>query len=251
MKDRFAEQVAVITGGAEGIGKSIAHRIASEGGKVTIFDVDLQKAESTTSEFAGQGLDIDYDITDVSSKGQVKAAIGGVVARNGKLDIMVNCAAVVGPNSTKIEDVSVSDFDQVYQVNLRGTFLLTKYAIRAMKTRGYGRILNFASIAGKEGNAGMCPYSATKAAVIGLVKSVGKEYAESGITVNAIAPAVIMTSMVEGMDPDQVEYMTSRIPMRRCGTLEEVTSLSCWIVSSEASFNTGHTFDLSGGRAVY
>ena len=128
---------------------------------------------------------------------------------------------------------------------------MTKQAITKMQLNDYGRVLNFASIAGKEGNAGMSPYSSTKAGVIGLVKSAGKEFAESGITVNAIAPAVILTPMVEGVDPAQVKYMTDKIPMRRCGTLEEVAALSCWIVSPEASFCTGFTFDLSGGRAVY
>ena len=136
-------------------------------------------------------------------------------------------------------------------VNLRGTFLMTKYALSIMESRNYGRILNFASIAGKEGNAGMSPYSSSKAGVIGLVKSAGKEFAETGITVNAIAPAVIRTPMVDGVDPDQVKYMTDKIPMKRCGTLDEVAALACWIVSPEASFNTAAVFDLTGGRATY
>jgi 3-oxoacyl-[acyl-carrier protein] reductase len=139
----------------------------------------------------------------------------------------------------------------VVAVNLRGSFLVTKHALGPMAARGYGRILLFASIAGKEGNAGMVAYSATKAGVIGLVKSVGKEFAESGVTINAIAPAVIRTAMVESMDQWQVDYMTEKIPMKRCGTLDEVTALACWVVSREASFNTGAVFDLTGGRATY
>ena len=251
-ENRFEGQTAIVTGGADGIGKSIARRLAAEGARVTIFDISLQNSETTVGESAEDGLPLEFEIVDISSKNQVKTGIQSVVARNGgKLDIMVNCAAIVGPTSTKIEDIRVSDFDREYDVNLRGTFLITKYAVRAMKKHNHGRILNFASIAGKEGNAGMSPYSSTKAAVIGLVKSVGKEYADTGITINAIAPAVIMTPMVEGIDPAQIEYMTSRIPMQRCGTLDEVSALSCWIVSREASFNTASVFDLSGGRAVY
>jgi 3-oxoacyl-[acyl-carrier protein] reductase len=128
---------------------------------------------------------------------------------------------------------------------------MTKYAIKAMAPHNYGRILLIASIAGKEGNAGMCAYSASKAGVIGLAKAVGKEYAETGITINALAPATVMTSMVQAMPQEQVKYMTDKIPMKRCGELEEVAALATWIVSAEASFNTGFTFDLTGGRAVY
>ncbi|MDF1812245.1 MAG: SDR family NAD(P)-dependent oxidoreductase [Verrucomicrobiales bacterium] len=252
MGNRFEGQVAIVTGGADGIGRSIALRLAREGALVTIFDINLQNAEATAGEFAESGISIDYEIVDISSKRQVKSAVGSVVARNGgNLDIMVNCAGIVGPTSTPVDKVSISDFDRVFAINVRGTFLMTRYSIKAMKKNGYGRILNFASIAGKEGNAGMSPYSASKAAVIGLVKSVGKEYATSGITINAIAPAVIRTPMVEAIHPEQIDYMTSRIPMGRCGTLDEIASLSCWIVSPESSFNTGFTFDLSGGRAVY
>jgi 3-oxoacyl-[acyl-carrier protein] reductase len=157
----------------------------------------------------------------------------------------------VGPTSTVITDVRVEDFDEVYRVNLRGSFVVAKQALLRMKKANRGRILLFASIAGKEGNAGMCCYSSTKSGVIGLVKSVGKEFAETGITVNAIAPAVIRTPMVDATDPAQVKYMTDKIPAKRTGTLAEAAALACWIVSDEASFCTGFTFDLSGGRAVY
>ena len=217
-----------------------------------IFDVAVEKAAAACGEFAEDGLRVDSAIVDIADEPAVKAAIDAVAEQNGgRLDIVVNCAGVVGPTSTKITEVSVEDFDQVYAINLRGTFLITKHALEVTEPRDYGRILNFASIAGKEGNAGMHPYSATKAGVIGLVKAAGKEYAETGITINAIAPAVIRTAMVEGCDPAQVKYMTDKIPMKRCGTLEEIAALSCWIVSPEASFNTGFTFDLTGGRAVY
>lgn len=250
---RFTGQTAIVTGGADGIGKVVATRLASEGAQVTIFDISVTNAEATVGELAESGLRADCEIVDIADEEAVAAAIEAVVARsaNGRLDVVVNCAAIVGPTSTPITKVSVEEFERTSRINLLGTFVMTKQAITTMQLNDYGRVLNFASIAGKEGNAGMSPYSSTKAGVIGLVKSAGKEFAESGITVNAIAPAVILTPMVEGVDPAQVKYMTDKIPMRRCGTLEEVAALSCWIVSPEASFCTGFTFDLSGGRAVY
>jgi len=252
MSSRFENQIAIVTGGADGIGKAIASRLAGEGAAVTIFDVSVENSENTVGELAESGLRIGSEIVDVSDKDSVQSAIDAVGSRHeGRLDIMVNCAGIVGPTSTRITDVLEDQFDLEYAVNLRGTFLVTKYALLAMEQANYGRILNFASIAGKEGNAGMSPYSSTKAGVIGLVKSVGKEFAETGITVNAIAPAVIRTAMVDAVDPAQVRYMTDKIPMKRCGTLDEIAALSCWIVSPEASFCTAFTFDLTGGRAVY
>ena len=250
---RFTDQTAIVTGGADGIGKVVATRLASEGAQVTIFDISVANAEATVGELAESGLRADCEIVDIADEEAVAAAIEAVVARSasGRLDVVVNCAAIVGPTSTPITKVSLEEFERTSRINLLGTFVMTKQAITTMQLNDYGRVLNFASIAGKEGNAGMSPYSSTKAGVIGLVKSAGKEFAESGITVNAIAPAVILTPMVEGVDPAQVKYMTDKIPMRRCGTLEEVAALSCWIVSPEASFCTGFTFDLSGGRAVY
>lgn len=252
MEQRFTDQIAIVTGGADGIGKQIAKRLAEEGALVTIFDVSAQNSENAVGEFAEAGLRVNSEIVDIAEEESVKAGIKAVTDRqDGRLDIMINCAAIVGPTSTKITDVTLEAFDLEYAVNLRGTFLMTKYALLAMEPGNYGRVLNFASIAGKEGNAGMSPYSSTKAGVIGLVKSAGKEFAETGITVNAIAPAVIRTPMVDGIHPDQVKYMTDKIPMKRCGSLEEIASLSCWIVSPEASFCTAFTFDLTGGRAVY
>ncbi|MCB1206098.1 MAG: SDR family oxidoreductase [Verrucomicrobiae bacterium] len=252
-ESRFCGQVAIVTGGADGIGKAIVRRLASEGASVTLFDVSKEKAEAAIAELANEGLSVEAETVNIAEEDQVRSGFEAVAARSEdrKLDIMINCAAIVGPTNTRIIDVSTEAFDLETAVNLRGTFLMTKYAILAMEPQNYGRVLNFASIAGKEGNAGMSPYSATKAGVIGLVKSVGKEYAETGITVNAIAPAVIRTPMVDGIHPDQVKYMTDKIPMKRCGTLDEVAALSTWIVSREASFCTAFTFDLTGGRAVY
>jgi 3-oxoacyl-[acyl-carrier protein] reductase len=245
--NRYEGRVAIVTGGADGIGKAIAIRLAEEGAKVCIFDKDIELLEKTIQEVPGSSS---FQV-DISNDSAVSSAFDEVVNAEGKIDIVVHCAGIVGPNAKKITEVDVNDFDQVYAVNLRGSFSVTKYAVTHMEKQNYGRVLLFASIAGKEGNAGMTAYSATKAGVLGLTKSAAKDYAETGITINTIAPAVICTAMVDALDQWQVDYMTEKIPMKRCGTLEEVTSLACWIVSEEASFNTGAVFDLSGGRATY
>lgn len=248
---RFQDQVAIVTGGADGIGRAVSERLVREGATVAVLDRDERALQAISPAFAAIGGRSEVHQVDVGEEAAVSGCIEEIVAQHGRLDILVHCAGVVGPNGKVIEDVGVDAFDAVYRVNLRGSFLVTREAVRHMKPRGYGRVLLFASIAGKEGNPGMCAYSASKAGVIGLVKAVGKEVAGSGVTVNAIAPAVIRTALVEGMDSAQVEYMTSRIPMKRCGTLEEAAALTCWIVSREAGFNTGFVFDLSGGRATY
>ena len=245
--NRYDGRVAIVTGGADGSGKAISIRLATEGAKVCLFDKDIELLERTAKEVPGSSF---YQV-DISDDSAVSAAFNEVVNTEDKVDVVVNCAGIVGPNAKKINEVEVDDFDRVYAVNLRGSFSVIKYALRHMEKQNYGRILLFASIAGKEGNAGMTAYSATKAGVLGLTKSAAKDFAETGITINTIAPAVIRTAMVDALDQWQVDYMTEKIPMKRCGTLEEVTSLACWIVSEEASFNTGAVFDLSGGRATY
>lgn len=251
MTKRFEDQVAAITGGADGLGKAIAERLGSEGGRLALIDRNPKLLAETANEFAEMGFDVQTYEADVSSEPSVQKAFDAIHAHFGRLDVMVNSAGIVGPTNVKIVDVPVEGFDQVQAVNLRGSFLTTKHAIRHMLKRNYGRVLLIASIAGKEGNAGMSCYSSSKAAVIGLTKSVGKEYAETGITVNALAPAVIRTAMVENMPPQQVTYMTDKIPMKRCGSLEEVAAMVAFITSPEAGFNTGAVFDLSGGRATY
>lgn len=246
---RFEGRTAVVTGGASGIGRAVAGRLAREGARVSILDRDPQGTGAAASELSDLGAE--GRCVDVADEAAVSEALEAVVGRSGSLDAVVHCAGIVGPTSTPITEVNVADFDEVYRINLRASFVVAKQALLRMRTAGRGRILLFASMAGKEGNAGMCAYSSTKAGVIGLVKSAGKEFAETGITVNAIAPAVIRTPMVEAADPAQVKYMTDKIPAKRTGTLDEVAALACWIVSDEASFCTGFTFDLSGGRAVY
>lgn len=248
--NRFENQTAVITGGASGIGYAIAEKLAGEGAKIWILDRDAGLAEKTTESLKQKGYPVSFIQTDITDETNVKAAFDKIV-HDGGCSIVVNSAGVVGPNGINTTEVHLSDFEKTCRINLTGSFLITQYALKAMLPHSYGRILLIASVAGKEGNAGMACYSASKAGVIGLTKSVGKEYAESGITINAIAPATIMTAMVEKMEPHQIKYMTDKIPMKRCGSLEEAANLAAWIVSKEASFNTGFTFDLTGGRAVY
>jgi len=248
--DRFKDQVAVVTGGASGIGKAVAERLAQEGAHVVIADRD-----ETALEPALQDLRIHGSVSsltlDISSEDQVKEGLASVVKTYGQLDIMFNSAGIIGQTSTKITDFDAATYEQVFRVNQLGSFLVMKYALEHMLIRDYGRILLMASIAGKDGNPGMAAYTSTKAAVIGLVKGVGKEFAETGITVNALAPAVISTPMNLATAPEMLKYMTDKIPMGRLGTVEEAAALACWILSKEASFNTASVFDLSGGRAVY
>jgi len=248
---RFENQSAIISGGAEGIGRGIAERIASEGGKVFLLDINQPLLEKTIQDFKNKGFDAEGLLVDVSSESSVVDGIRKVEEKAGQVHIMVNAAGIAGLSNTKITDYPVEDYDNIYRVNLRGSFLMTKYAIKVMEKYNYGRILLIASIAGKEGNPFMTGYSSMKAGVIGLVKGIGKEYAQTEITVNGLAPAVIKTAMNEKTAPEQLAYMTAKIPMARLGTIEEVAALSCWIVSKEASFNTGFIFDISGGRATY
>jgi 3-oxoacyl-[acyl-carrier protein] reductase len=248
---RFEDQVAVISGGADGLGKGIAARIASEGCKVVLFDINQKLLGQTVDEFRKLGYVAEGLQIDISSEDAVKEAIDRTDKQFGKIDIMVNSAGMVGPTSIKITDYKTEDFDHIYNINLRGTFLMTKYALKAMEKNNYGRILLLASIAGKDGNPFMAGYTTMKAGVIGLVKGIGKEYAETGITVNGLAPAVIRTSMNEKTAPEQLAFLTAKIPMKRLGTIEEVAAISAWIVSKESTFTTGFVFDVSGGRATY
>lgn len=248
---RFNDQVAVISGAAEGLGKAIALRLASEGAKLVLFDLNSQELEKTLQEFKAKGYPAIGVKVNISLEEEVVSGFAEAYKAYGQVDVMINSAGIVGPTSTSILDYTVEDFDKVYQVNLRGAFLMAKYALTYMTKRGYGRILLLASIAGKEGNPFMTGYSSTKAGVIGLVKGLGKEFATSGITVNGLAPAVIKTAMNEHTAPEQLAYMTSKIPMNRLGTVEEVAAISSYIVSAENSFSTGFIYDISGGRATY
>ncbi|GAB3884929.1 SDR family NAD(P)-dependent oxidoreductase [Spirosoma agri] len=251
MVNRFTNQIALVTGGAEGIGKGIARRLATEGATVVLADINADLLARTVAEFAEQGYAVSGHVVDISQEKAVASVFEAVKQTFGYLHVVVNSAGILGPTNTRITDYDVAAFDTVYSINLRGAFLTTKYAIKAMEETNYGRILHMASIAGKEGNPMMAGYSAMKAGLIGLIKGIGKEYAETGITVNGLAPAVIRTAMNENTAPEQLAYMTAKIPMKRLGTVDEVAALAAWVVSKEASFTTGFIFDLSGGRATY
>lgn len=251
MEKRFSNKIAIITGGAEGIGKAIAYRMGKEGATLAIFDLNKVMLQKTIEEFIKDGIKVKGYHTDISNETQVSEAISQIEREWKRIDILVNSAGIVGPTSTKITDFSTAEFDKLYEVNLKGTFLITKYTLKIMEKVGIGRLLLIASIAGKEGNPGMVGYSATKAGVIGLVKGVAKEFADTKITVNGLAPAVIKTAMNENTSPEQLGYMTAKIPMKRLGTVEEVAAISCFIVSDENSFSTGFIYDISGGRATY
>ena len=248
---RFEKQVAVVTGAARGIGKAIAERLAREGARVFCWDILKEELVESITSFQMEGLSISGNLVDITDENSLQQAYQDVVNHTGKIDIMVNCAGIVGPTARSIQDYSLEEFLKVNKVNLTGSFLTTKHVLPFMMRQNYGRILHLTSIGGKEGNPGMVGYATSKSGLIGLIKAIGKEYAETGITVNGIAPAVIATPMVEDTDPVMLDYMKGKIPMRRLGTVEEVASLACWIVSQEASFNTGFIFDLSGGRATY
>ena len=240
--------VAIITGGASGLGLALAKRLASGGVHPVLIDRDEARLNLARAEIGETCHTLRLDVTDAPA---VESAFAALAASQGRIDILVNCAGITGLTNRKSHEVDLADFDRVMNLNVRGCFLTSRAVIPHMLARGYGRILHIASIAGKEGNAGMAAYSVSKAAVIGLAKVQGKEYAGTGLTINALAPAVIRTPMVEAMPDEQVRYMTEKIPMKRCGTLEEFAAMAEFIVSPENSFCTGFTFDLSGGRAVY
>lgn len=243
---KFAGKVAIVTGAAGGIGVGIAQHFKNEGAMVVMLDMPgakLDAAAKTVGALAIGG--------DITSADYCNGVAKQVVAKYGRIDILVQSAGITGKTGIKSQDVEEENFELVFAINVKGIFLLSKACLPTMVAQNWGRIVNIASIAGKEGNAGMLAYSGSKAAVIGMTKAMGKEYAETGITVNAIAPAVVRTPMVAAMPDQQVKYMTDKIPMKRCGKVEELAALAAYIASEEASFVTGFTFDATGGRATY
>ena len=248
--DRFQEQVAIVTGGGTGIGLEVASRLGSEGARVTIVDYDSELAEQAMSALEARGVETRLHVGDVGDPEIVERSVTETVAAWGRIDVLFNNAGIAG-RVGNIWELSLDDMELAYRTNLRGVYLFCREAIPHMMKRDYGRIVNMASVAGKEGNPRMAPYSATKAAVMGLTKSVGKELATTGIRVNCVAPASVGTRMIEGLAPDLRRRVANLIPMGRVGKAEEVAALVLWLASSECSFSTGAVFDISGGRATY
>ena len=237
----------VITGGATGLGFAIAQRMLASGASVTLWDRDPQALERACKSLGGGARGVLVDVADYS---QVEAALAQTLQATSQIDMLVNSAGITGPNTT-LWDYPVLEWERVMQVNLNGVFHVCKAVVPVMRDQDYGRIVNIASVAGKEGNPNASAYSASKAAVIGLTKSLGKELAQSGIRVNCVTPAAVQTPIFEQMKPEHIAYMLGKIPMGRFGTTEEVASMVCWLCTQECSFSTGAVFDLSGGRSTY
>jgi len=240
-------QTAIVTGAATGIGEAIARRLARAGAGVAVADVNFEGASQVALEIGGASFALEIDIAQADS---VSAAVAEALARTGRIDILVNNAGIAG-RTAPVWEVTDEDWQQIIAVNMTGVFYSTRAVLPHMRARRYGRIVNIASIAGKEGNPNMCGYSATKAAVIGFTKSAAKEVATEGICINAVAPAVVRTKILQQLTQAQVDYMTSRIPMRRTGTPEEIAAVVHFLASPDAAFVTGQCYDASGGRATY
>jgi 2-dehydro-3-deoxy-L-rhamnonate dehydrogenase (NAD+) len=241
------DQTAIVTGAGTGIGEVIAQRLAAAGARVAVADRDAAAAQRTAANIGRRAFAVVLDVTDPAS---VEEGIAEVLQRSSGLHILVNNAGLAG-RAAPIWEQRNEDWHQVMAVNVTGPFFLCRAVLPHMRKQGYGRIVNVASIAGKEGNPRMVAYSASKAALIGLTKSIAKEVATEGICINAISPAVIRTQILDQLTPAQVEYMVERIPMKRTGQPEEVAAVVHFLASSECSFVTGQCYDVSGGRATY
>ena len=240
-------RTALVTGAARGIGLAIAHRLAADGARVAVLDLDRAGAEAAAKALGPEALGLAADVT---RSGEVDEAVAQVVRRWGRLDVLVNNAGITG-RSFPIWELTDEDWVRVIDVDLASVFYGCRAAIKAMLPQGSGRIINIASIAGKEGNPTLVPYSTAKAGVIGLTKAVAKEVATRGILVHAVAPAVIGTELLQQMEQSTVDLLVSKIPMGRVGRPEEVAALVAWLASDQCSFSTGAVYDLSGGRATY
>ena len=240
---------AVVTGGAQGIGRAIAERLLASGASVTLWDRDAGEL-GAAREALGPDADANAVVVDVADPGSVERAAAETVGAAGRIDILVNNAGIAGPNATTWE-YPIDEWRQVIEIDLNGVFYCCRAVVPHMIERGYGRIVNIASIAGKEGNPNASAYSAAKAGVIGLTKSLGKELADRDVAVNCITPAAARTRIFEQITQAHIDYMLSKIPRGRFVLVEELAALVAWLVSAENSFTTGAVFDASGGRATY
>jgi 2-dehydro-3-deoxy-L-rhamnonate dehydrogenase (NAD+) len=244
------ERVAIVTGAGRGIGLAISKRLAGARASVAMIDVDEKNLRKAAEGLMDEGAVAGPFLCDISDPQAVRGMVDGVLKRYGRIDILVNNAGIVG-RSVPIQEVSDDDWNRMISIDLTGVFYCCRAVVPHMIASGSGRIINIASIAGKEGNPNMVPYSAAKAGVIGLTKALAKEVAAHTVLVNAIAPALIQTNLLDDITPDQLRYLVERIPMGRLGRPEEVAAMVHWLASEDASFSTGAVFDLSGGRATY
>jgi NAD(P)-dependent dehydrogenase (short-subunit alcohol dehydrogenase family) len=243
----FSGRHAVITGGATGLGFAIAQRLMQSGGSVTLWDRDERAGQAAAASLGAQAF---FVAVDVSSHESVQQAVAATLHHTPRIDALINSAGITGPN-TKVWDYPVDAWRQVMDVNVTGLFICCREVVPVMRSAGYGRIVNIASVAGKDGNPNASAYSASKAAVIALTKSLGKELADTGIRVNCVTPAAVKTAIFDQMTPEHIQFMLSKIPMGRFGTPEEVAAMVGWLCTEDCSFSTGAVFDLSGGRSTY
>jgi 3-oxoacyl-[acyl-carrier protein] reductase len=240
-------RVAVVTGGGRGIGLAIARRLAADGARLSLWDADADALEEAARDFSGGAHTAVVDVTDEAT---IAAGLEATRTGLGEVDILINNAGIAGPTFTTW-DYPVEEWRRVIEIDLTGVFLCSRALVGGMMERGWGRIVNIASIAGKEGNPQAPAYSAAKAGVIGLTKSLGKETVSTGVLVNCVAPAAVETEILQQVSSDFVDFMRSKIPMGRLGRVEEVAALVAWLASDECSFSTGAVYDISGGRATY
>ena len=244
----MAGRSAIVTGGASGIGLAVVQRLAASGANVAIWDVNDATLEAAARSVSG--VKVHTARVDVTSLEQIQAAFDASVAALGKIDAIVNSAGIAGQNATVI-DYPAEEWRRVFDINMHGTFYCCKVAAKHMVDNGYGRTVNIASVAGKEGNPNASAYSASKAAVIGFTKSLGKELAKNNITVNCVTPAAVKTPIFDQVAQYHIDFMLSKIPMGRFGLTEEIAAMVAWLCTEDCSFTTGGVFDLSGGRATY